>query len=243
VVLVIFLILVAAGGDDDPCEVVHELCEKEISEGIKSPRDVVCKTVFWNLKSVWNQQDEASKERCVSWIDLVEQTDDAEVKGIEKWKEPLSELQQTMDATKRLTKGMPALRLGAMKGEWFDDGKGGRRLELSGTLLSDVDGGEMQSVRCESTAIIRFKGAAKARTSRSTLAMRDVFPAGSQVRISTQAAVVVGSDERDLVESVRIDVSASAIDKRGAKITTGLAAPSLPRPMYRQSFSVGNGGR
>lgn len=231
-------ILLVVGGEEHPCEVVHEICEGEIDGGVKSARDVICKSIFWQLKSVWSLEDEKSKDQCEAWAELVEATSDTAVPGIGKWTGTLSEVQERLGAEPAVSVATGSLELGAMSGEWFAANNEGRRLQLQGTLRNSSKTDALKAILCEATVTLRVRGRKQPRTLRSTLVVRDLLGPGGSISVSTEAAIIVGADEMRQIDSVRVDITAKALTEAGDEAGGRINAPGLPRPDYRQRFSV-----
>jgi len=235
---VILVVVLLTSGEDHPCIAVQELCEEEMSEGVKSKRDTICMGIFLKLHTVWDLEDSNSVKKCESWQDMVEEADDSDVPGIDRWKESLNEAKKDLGVT-TATSNAEALIIGATTGEWFNDESGGRRLELQGTLRAATQFGDLKKVRCTATLTIHFTGDRNPRVKTVILGVREFMPPGSQIQIASQEAAIVGADERQMVRKIAVILEARGVDGSGRKVKTQLVEPNVDNQEEKKRFPIG----
>jgi len=235
---IILIIVLLTSGGDHPCIAIQDTCEEEISEGIKSKRDTVCMGIFMKLHTVWDLEDENSAKKCESWDQMVQAASDDEVPGIDQWKTSLEAVKEDLGVP-ATSEGAGALIIGPTTGEWFNDERGGRRLELQGTLRVDPAGGTLRKVRVKATLTIHFAGGRNPRKKEVVMGFRDQMPPGSQIQISSQDATTVGADERTMVKKISIILEARALDSKGRKMKRQLVEPNMETQEEKKRFPIG----
>ena len=235
--LILIIVLLTSGGEH-PCITIQDTCEEEISEGIKSKRDTVCMGIFMKLHTVWDLEDEKSTRTCERWQDMVANASDDEVPGIDQWQSSLKSVKKD-PGVPASQEGSGLLIIGPTTGEWFNDDRGGRRLELQGTLRIDPASGYLRNVVTKATLTIHFAGGRNPRTKEVIMGQRDQMPAGSQIQISSRDAATVGADERTLVKKISVILEARGVDVQGRKIKTQLVEPNMETQEEKKRFPIG----
>jgi hypothetical protein len=235
---IVLVVVLLTSGDDHPCIAVQELCEEEMSEGVKSKRDTICMGIFLKLHTVWDLEDSNSAKKCESWQEMVESADDSDVPGMDKWKDSLNEAKKDLGVD-TVTDNAEAIIIGATTGEWFNDDNGGRRLELQGTLRASAQFGDLKKVHCTATLTIHFSGDRNPRVKKVILGVREFMPPGSQIQIASQEAAIVGADERQLVKKIAIILEARALDGSDRKVKTQLVEPNVDSQEETRRFPIG----
>ena len=234
---IILLIVLLTSGGEHPCITVQELCEEEISEGIKSKRDTVCMGIYMKLHTVWDLENERSSDTCESWIDAIESTSDDDVPGIDEWQSSLTSVRKEMGVPGK-PENANVLLIGPTTGEWFNDDRGGRRLVLEGTLRVDPAAGSLRNVSVKAILTIHFAGR-NPRTKTVVLANRTEMLPESQIQIRTESAAIVGADERRLVKKIAVTLEAKGTDAEGRQVRTKLIEPNMETQEETRNFPIG----